>query len=93
MIYREYLRYVRIRGVEIGRQTTSADILEASDRLAAPGEAERLRALYIQARYHHSAEMSDAEVEEAKTLLAMIRQQAEAENSGGGDAARSKGPA
>ena len=77
-IYREYLSYVRIQGVEIARQTTSADVLEASEKLPASGEAERLRELYIRARYHDSEEMSDAAVEEANALLARIKEQAEA---------------
>ena len=78
MIYKDYLFYVRNCGVKITRQTTSAEILEASGRLPAPAEAERLRALYIRARYHNSEEMSDAEANEAKALLASIREQIEA---------------
>ncbi len=77
-LYRDYLAYVRIRGVEIARQTTSADVLEAAERLPASGEAQRLRELYIRARYHDAEEMSDAAVEEANALLARIREQAEA---------------
>ena len=78
MIYKEYLFYVKICGVEIVRQTTSEDVLKASDGLSAAGEAERLRELYIRARYHNSEEMSDAEADEAKALLASIREQIEA---------------
>ncbi len=77
-LYRDYLAYVRIRGVEIARQTTSEDVLEAAGQLPASGEAERLRELYIRARYHDAEEMSDAAVEEANALLARIREQAEA---------------
>ena len=78
MIYKEYLFCVKIRGVEIVRQTTSEDVLKASDGLPAAGEAERLRELYIRARYHSAVEMSEAEVDEAKALLASIREQIEA---------------
>ena len=92
-VYREYLSYVRTCGVEIGRQATSADVLEAAGRLPASGEAERLRELYIRARYHHSEKMSNAEVEEAKTLLANIREQVEAGKVDGLAAVRRKDPA
>ena len=74
-------------------QTTSADVLEAAGRLPASGEAERLRELYIRARYHHSEKMSNAEVEEAKTLLANIREQVEAGKVDGLAAVRRKDPA
>lgn len=76
-IYKDYLFYVRSRGVRIDRQTTSEDVLDAADRMTASGEAERLRELYIRARYHNSEEMSDEEVEEAKKLLAFIRERTE----------------
>ncbi len=78
MIYKEYLFHVKYSGVEIARHTTSEDVLAASGSLTAPGEAQRMRELYIRARYHNSEEMSDAEVEEAKTLLAHIREELEA---------------
>jgi len=83
-LYRDYLAYVRIRGVEIARQTTSADVLEAAERLPASGEAQRLRELYIRARYHDSEEMSDAEVEEANALLTRIREHFEARRTDSG---------
>ncbi|MBO4831639.1 MAG: hypothetical protein J5569_04085 [Oscillospiraceae bacterium] len=81
-VYREYLSYVRSCGIEVSRQTTSEEVLEASEGLAAPAEAERLRELYIRARYHDSEEIGGAEVREAKTLLALIREKTEAAKAG-----------
>lgn len=83
-LYKEYLFYVRTCGVEIVRHTTSEDVLTAAGSLAAPGEAERLRDLYIRARYHDSEEMSDAEVEEANALLTRIREHFEARRTDSG---------
>lgn len=83
-IYRDYLAYIRTCGVEIGRQTTSAEILEAADKLPSSDEAERLRELYIRARYHDAEDMSEAEVEEAEALLTRIKEPPEAEQTGNG---------
>ncbi len=80
-IYREYLYCVKAYGAEIDRQSTSQDVLEASDSLMALDGSERLRELYIRARYHDSEEMSDAEVEEAETLQRNIREQLAAEKA------------
>ena len=71
-IYTNYLYYLKNHGVEITRHSTSEDVLEAAEA-ASPDVAERLRALYIRARYNDAEEMSDAEVEEAEKLLAEIR--------------------
>ncbi len=74
-IYSEYLIYVRAHGVEISRQTTSADVLEEAAALTAFEGAERLRELYIRARYYEAEDLSDAEADEAKALLEAIRKQ------------------
>ena len=74
-IYREYLFFMRYHGVEIARRTTSEDVMAATESLAAPEEAQRLRAIYIRARYDGAEEARDADVREAEALLAAIKEQ------------------
>ena len=79
-IYREYLSYIRLSGVEIARQTTSEDVLTASKQLADSEEAEKLRALYIRARYDDAGQLSEEEVARAGELWKIIREEYEAES-------------
>ncbi len=72
-LYKEYLFFIRTCGVKITRQTTSEDVMKASGELVAPGNAERLRELYIRARYQDAEEISDAEVEQAEALVAAVK--------------------
>ncbi|MCR5558107.1 MAG: hypothetical protein K6F75_11185 [Butyrivibrio sp.] len=76
-IYKEYLFLVNLYVVDIVRQTTSEDVLEASEGKTDIGKAAQLRELYIKARYHDAKEMSADEVEHARNLLADIRQEIE----------------
>ncbi|MBQ7669139.1 MAG: hypothetical protein IJS45_00280 [Clostridia bacterium] len=71
-IYTDYLYYLKNHGVEITRHSTSEDVLAATED-SSPDGAERMRELYIRARYNDAEEISDAEVEEAEALLAAIR--------------------
>ena len=78
-IYREYLTYIRLNGVAIVRQTTSEEALAASKQLGESEEAEKLRVLYIRARYDDAEELSGGEVREAEALWGTIREEYEAE--------------
>ncbi len=79
-IYREYLAFVRLNGVEIAKQSTSAEVLAAASALPGGSEADQLRALYIRARYHDRQELSDEEVRLAEALLQKIKTEVEDEN-------------
>ena len=76
-IYKDYLFLIKSRGVEITRQTTSEEAMIASGALVTSEDAAQLRALYIRARYHDAEQLSDAEVEEAKTLFNTIQEHLE----------------
>ena len=84
-IYREYLSFVRLNGVEVSRQSTSEDVLAAASALPGGREADRLRALYIRARYHDRQQLSDGEVRLAEELLQKIKAEADEENRRKGD--------
>ena len=68
--------------VDIVRQTTSEDVLEASEGKTDIDRAKQLRELYIRARYQDAEEMSAEDVEHAKALLADIRQEIEEKRNG-----------
>ena len=82
-IYREYLTYIRLNGVKIGRQTTSEEALAASRQLAESDEAAELRALYIRARYNDRDKLTDDDVRRAAELWDAIRREYEAKKAGG----------
>jgi hypothetical protein len=71
-IYREYLSFMRMNGVKISAESTSEEILEASKSYLDSREADRLRELYIRARYNDAEQLSDEEVQLAKGLLEEI---------------------
>jgi|GEM_PF-1635828 len=87
-VYRSYMELMRKRGIRIRKDTTSGEILtEAESRIVSPGEllteedlrrrspdAERLRALYLKARYADGSVTTDADVEEAAACLQRIRE-------------------
>ena len=81
-IYQEYLFLVNLYVVDIVRQTTSEDVLEASEGKTDIDRAKQLRELYIRARYQDAEEMSAEDVEHAKALLADIRQEIEEKRNG-----------
>ena len=68
--YVKYMRSVRVQGYRIGKSSTSLDICnEANQRLNRENaENERIRELYMKARYSEEA-VSDEEVREMKELL------------------------
>lgn len=68
-IYRKYLACVGRKGVPIVRHTTSKDVMEASAPMTAPGEAGRLREIYIRARYNDELQVDREEVREAEEIL------------------------
>ncbi len=77
-IYREYLSYIKLKGIKIVEQTTSEEILVASRQLADSEEAAKLRALYIRARYNDEKQLSNEDVNLARELWHTIREEYEA---------------
>lgn len=74
-IYRDYLFFLRLRGVEIDSGDTSREILDTS-RDHITGEAgETLRQIYIRARYASADEISDEDVKLAEDCLARIKEE------------------
>lgn len=80
-VYREYLSYIKKKGIKIASQNTSEEILTASKQLVDSPEASALRALYIRARYNDVNQLSDEEVLQAKKLWDTIRDAYEAEKN------------
>ncbi len=76
-IYREFLALSDQYGLDIVRQTTTEDVLMASEGLAFYDESKQLRELYIRARYQDAIEVDSAEVDRAKELVKDIKQQLE----------------
>ena len=77
-IYREYLSYIKLKGIKIVGQTTSEEILVASRQLADSEEAAKLRAIYIRARYNDEKQLSNEDVNLARELWHTIREEYEA---------------
>ena len=73
--YRIYLRLIRKRGVRIRSSSTSGDILEAAGRFGLSPAAERLRELYLKARYGTEASVSHEDALEAQRCLQQIREE------------------
>lgn len=71
-IYQTYLEFVNTRGMEIEKADTSQDILERAQRIEKSPEAERLRQLYIAARYGDPDSVTREQVEEAQSCLETI---------------------
>lgn len=73
-IYRDYLRFIRTYGIEVKKYTTSEDIMTKADAVADSMGAERLRELYILARYRDDRQLEDSEVEEAQAILEDVKE-------------------
>ena len=73
-IYKTYLEYRRARGVAVLPADTSAEILARDGSLTgeAQGSAERLRELYIAARYGDPSAVTREQVQEAQACLEQI---------------------
>ena len=81
-IYKEFLLLEERNGLDIARETTTADVLMASEGHDYYDESRQLRELYIRARYQDAIEMTNAEVDRAKALLKDIRGQLESQQKG-----------
>lgn len=71
-IYQTYLEFINARGQHINKSDTSADILERTQKAKASPEAERLRELYIAARYGDPRAVTAEQVQEAQDCLEKI---------------------
>ncbi len=71
-MYLLYLEYIRGRGLTLGKGDTSQDILTRSKEIEERPEAERLRQIYIAARYGDPSAVGREQVEEARRCLDAI---------------------
>ena len=71
-IYKTYLEYRRARGLSVEPANTSEEILERERSLGFSEDAERLRELYIAARYGDPAAVTREAVQEAQACLERI---------------------
>ena len=71
-VYRDYLNFLRSKGVSPGPSETTAEISQDASALLIESD-ESLRALYRRARYSAGA-VSPAEVDAAAELLARLKQ-------------------
>ena len=74
-IYEKYLKLLQHRRFRREPQDSSEDILEKTRGLFAEEPAQALRELYILARYHPDAPITDAQVREARRLLRRLREE------------------
>lgn len=72
-IYRDYLFFVGTYGIEVKKETTSEEVMTQADSIADSMGAERLRELYILARYRDDKQLEDSEVEEARNIFEDIK--------------------
>ena len=82
-LYRQYISFLRRSGVQIGKGSTSEDILASAKEMAADAEdepnpeelekgteaEEKLREIYIRARYGNPASITSDDVAQATRLL------------------------
>ena len=71
-IYQTYLEFVSTKGLEIDKADTSQEILERAKSLQDCPQAERLRQLYIAARYGDPKAVTREQVQEAQECLEKI---------------------
>ena len=76
-IYRDYLFFVGTYGIEIEKETTSEEVMNAAEAVVASMGAQRLRELYILARYRDDKQLSDSEGLEARTIFEDIKRKLE----------------
>ena len=74
-IYERYLKLLRQRNFFRQPQDSSQDIAEKTRALSAKEPADELRALYILARYHPNAGITNAQVRRARQLLQLLREE------------------
>ena len=74
-IYEKYLKLLQRRSFHRQPQDSSGEILEKSRSLSAEEPARALRELYILARYHPDASITEAQVREAQRLLRRLREE------------------
>lgn len=72
-VYRKYMELMRSRGVRIRKNNTSREILDEAEKLRSSPDAQRLRELYLKARYGEDEAVTRAELQEAARCLKMIR--------------------
>ncbi len=70
--YRKYMKLMRKRGVKISKGNTSREILAEAEPLCAYSSAERLRELYLKARYDDGDTVTPEDVQEAALCLWQI---------------------
>lgn len=72
--YRKYMLLMRRRGAEIRRADTSREILDEAEQLSPLPDAQRLRELYLKARYGDARLVTPEDVQEAVLCLQKIRE-------------------
>lgn len=72
-IYRSYLKYIRSRHIPLSASDTSEDVLSHSTVVVDVPENERLRELYIAARYGEAEAVTAAQAGEARRCLDAIQ--------------------
>lgn len=70
--YRRYLLLMQKRGLEIGKANTSREILDEAGQTGFSAPAERLRELYLKARYDDGDTVTREDVQEADACLQQI---------------------
>lgn len=71
-IYKTYLEYRKGKGLSIHATDTSADILERDRKMGGSDDAEKLRSLYLAARYGDPSAVTREQVHEASACLERI---------------------
>ncbi len=68
-VYKTYLEFRRAKGLRVGPADTSEEILHRETEMGIAGDAQRLRELYIAARYGDPAAVTRSQVLEAQACL------------------------
>lgn len=74
-IYRKYMELMREQGVRIQKDSTSQEILDEAETSGLSPAAQRLRELYLKARYDDDSKVSREDVQEAQRCLQQIREE------------------
>ena len=73
-IYRKYLELMRENGVRVQKDSTSEEILDEAEQIRLTPAAQRLRELYLKARYAEGSQVTREDVQEASRCLKEIRE-------------------
>ena len=73
-IYREYLYYLSGKGVSLTTGSTTTDVLDESRAVSDSQSNDRLREIYLKARYGSSETVTPEEVAFARKMLEEIRE-------------------